>query len=181
MSDKIVYESEARSIDREQRANPRAATGRAAAPVGGERLTRRRRTQDVLAVPKPPPGMSYEWKRESIAGKPDNVNMMDARENHWAPVPAERHPELSSAGDSVIRRGDVILCQRPIYLTEEAQLEDIHLALEPVQKMEEVMFGTKPGEMTRNHPSVRKNSYVRQQYAPGEPITEAGDGLSAEP
>jgi hypothetical protein len=47
--------------------------------------------------------------------------------------------------------------------------------------MEEIMYGTKPGEMTRDHPSVRKNSYVRQQYAPGPPVHEDDGGMSAEP
>lgn len=183
MSNRIVYESDARGTRLDPRAAQTQAAARAAPPTG-PRLTRRRRTQDVLNVPKPPHGMSYEWKRETLAGMPDKVNMLNARENHWSPVPASRHPELAMDGDAVIRRGDVILCERPRYLTEEAELEDINEALGPVQKMEEVMFGTQPGQMTRDHPSVRNKSYVRQQYTPGEPIGEAGgeeSGLSAEP
>lgn len=185
VSDNTLYQSDARTTGRDTRANPRAGAqaSRAQTPTGGERLTRRRRTQDPFYVdPRViPQGMSYEWKRQSIFGQPDNEHWIGLRENHWKPVPAERHPELAVAGESVIKRGGTVLCERPKYLTEEAALEDIGEGLKPVQHMEEVMFGTKPGEMTRNHPSVRRISAVRQQYAPGEPVTEAGDGLSAEP
>ncbi len=123
--------------------------------------------------------MSYEWKRESVHGQPDNEHQINMRENHWKPVPADRHPGLAIEGDSVIRRGGTILMERPKYLTEEAQMEELQDALGPVQQMEEVMYGSKPGTLTRDHPSVRKVSKVQQQWAPADPGGE--DGLSAEP
>ena len=57
-------------------------------------------------------------------------------------------------------------------------MEDLTEALKPVQQMEEIMYGNKPGEMTRDHPSVRKIAAVRQQWSPGDPIPE---GQSSDP
>lgn len=158
---------------------------RAPAPTTGERLTRRRRTTDPFYIDPRliKPGWSYEWKRESVHGQPSTEHMINMRENHWKPVPADRHPQLAAAGETVIRRGGTVLMERPKYLTEEAQMEDIQAALNPVQQLEEVMFGTKQGEMTRDHPSVRRIAAVNRQYAPGDPggAAEPTGGLSAEP
>lgn len=179
MSDDNEYRSAA--LERPMRPDPRGVTARVAPPTTGPRLTRRRRTANPLEYDPRivPAGMSYEWKRETLLGKPEVEHQIGLRENHWRAVPASRHPHLAQAGEEIIRRRDLVLMERPKYLTEEAQMEDLQEAMAPIQSMEEVMFGTKPGEMTRNHPSVRKNAYVRQQYSPGEPIGE--DGMSTEP
>lgn len=185
MSEQTPYETEARAINREPRAQARPGAMRADAPTAGPRLTRRRRTTDPFFIDPNviPKGWSYEWKRESVHGQPDSEHMINIRENHWKPVPAEHHPELAAAGESVIRRGGTVLMMRPKYLTDEAQMEDIKLAMEPVQHMEQVMFGTAPDQMPRDHPSVRRIAAVRQQYAPGDPggAAEPEGGLSAEP
>lgn len=187
MPENPMYESDAQAQPRDPRAEARETATRIAAPTSGERLHRRRRTSDPLYIDKRiiPKGFSYEWKRVEQAGKPDSVHKMEMRENHWKEVPASRHPELATAGDSIIRRGDVVLYERPKYLTDEAQMDDISEALQPVQQMEGLMFGSKPGEMTRDHPSVRKIASVRQQYAPGDPVNEGGagegGGLSSDP
>ena len=150
-------------IEPQGEAAPREATP----ATSGARLTRRRRTADPFSFDQRiiPAGFSYEWKRESVFGEPDTTHMIEMRENHWKPVPASRHPELAMMGDTVIRRGGTVLCERP----------------KPVQQMEEVMYGTKPGELTRDHPSVRRIAGVRQQWSPGEPVNESGEGLSSEP
>ncbi len=173
------YESEAKAVQRDPRAAARTAPARQAAPpTTGERLVRRRRTADPFAFDQRiiPHGVSYEWKRESVFGEQDVPHKIEMRENHWRAVPASRHPELAVGDDSVIRRGGTVLCERPKYLTEEAQMEDIGEALKPIQGLEQIMYGTKPGELTRDHPSVRKVSSVRQQWAPGPPVEEAGGG-----
>lgn len=186
MSDQnILHDREPRAIDREPRPDPRGAALRAPAPTSGQRLTRRRRTADPFHIDPSiiPKGWSYEWKRASVHGQPDNEHMINLRENHWTPVPAERHPSLAAAGDSTIRRQGSMLMERPKYLTDEAQMEDMQAAMAPVQKMEEVMFGTPANQLPRDHPSVRKIAGVRQTWAPGEgPGGEDGTtGLSAEP
>lgn len=180
MPERIVYESDARAVERDPRAQPREASVRTAeAPASAERLTRRRRVEDPLYFDQRivPPGMSYEWKRQEVLGRPDKAHWIGLRENHWSPVPAARHRDLAVGDENEIRRGDVILCERPKYLTDEAKMEDMTEALKPVQGLDEIMYGTKPDQMTRDHPSVRRASFVKRTFAPGDPE----DGLSSEP
>ncbi len=184
MSDTTQYHSDAQATPRAPRAPAREVPPRtAAAPTAGVRLQRRRRVIDSLYVDPRiiPASMSYEWKLESVFGQPWTAHTIAMRENHWKPVPASRHPELAIAGDATIRRDGSILCERPKYLTEEAQMEDLQAALRPVEKLEAIMFGDRPNEFTRNHPSVRKVSGVRQQWAPGPPVDESGGGMAGEP
>ena len=184
MSDNIIYESDAQAVARDPRAAPRNVSPRQVAPpTSGERLTRRRRTSDPLHFDPRivPPGFSYEWKCDDVMGQPNTTHMIELRENHWKVVPASRHPELAYHGATEIRRPGLVLMERPKYLTEEAQMEELNEALRPVQQMEQIMYGTKPGEMTRDHPSVRKLPGVRQQWSPGDPINEGTGGLSGGP
>ena len=172
-----AFESEAKGSSRPPRATAREASARQALPpTSGPRLYRRRRSSDPMAFDKRiiPEGMSYEWKRETIYGQADSAHQIDLRENHWRPVPAARHPELAPAGETCIRRGGSILMERPAYLTDEARMEDIMAGREPVERQEQLMYGTQPGQMTRDHPSVRRASYINRQYSPGEPIVEDG-------
>ncbi len=181
MADATQYESEARGAARPARAAAREAGMRQAPPpTTGPRLHRRRRTIDPFYIDPGtiPKGFSYEWKAESIFGQPNTFHMTQLRENHWRPVPAARHPELAGPGDTVIRREGTVLCERPSYLTDEARLEDIHEGMRPVQQREELLYGERPGEMTRNHPSVRRSSFINQAYAPGDPPE---DGSFSEP
>ena len=174
-----TYQSQARGAARP--AQPRQAIPRQSMPPTNEpRLTRRRRTTNPLEFDQSiiPPGLSYEWKRESTFAQPDREHQIALRENHWTPVPADRHPELAPEGETVIRRGGELLMQRPKYLTEEAQMEDIQEALRPIAVTEEKLYGTPDGQFTRDHPSVRKVAGITQQWAPGSPIEES---LTSEP
>lgn len=71
-----------------------------------------------------PDGYCYEWKRVDIAGKEDHQHQVAMTENHWVAVPASRHPELMPSGyTGPIRINDMILMERPLYLTEQAIAE----------------------------------------------------------
>lgn len=176
-----LYESGTRAQPRtaSSAAGPRAAEPReAVVPTNGQRLHRRRRMNNPLDFPKEivPPGVSYELKADNVYGRPLNDHQRELRENHWTPVPASRHPELAIGGASTIRRGsDMVLMERPKYLTEEARLEEMHIALGAVQGLEEHIYGAPPGTMTRDHPSVRKSSKIQRDYAPG-PSAGGGEG-----
>lgn len=168
MSDDTVYQSEARATARPIRSLPRDVTARMAAPsTDGPRLQRRRHLVNIMEAPKPPPGFTYEWKAEAIYGEPQNEHVIDIRENHWKQVPASRHPEYAMAGDTLIRRKDTVLYERPTYLVDEARMEQIEDGMKPVLHQESIMYGDAPGQLTRDHPSVRRISKIQQQYAPG--------------
>lgn len=79
--------------------------------------------QSKLYVPKNkiPVGMTYSWVRESTLNEPDPDNMTDRMIRGWQPVPASRHPEMvppplpgyEGMEVTVIRRGGLILCEKP--------------------------------------------------------------------
>jgi hypothetical protein len=79
--------------------------------------------QSKLYVPphKIPAGMTYSWVRETTLNEPDPDNMTDRMVRGWQPVPAARHPEMvppplpghEGIEVQVIRRGGLMLCERP--------------------------------------------------------------------
>ena len=89
--------------------------------------------QSKLHIPsnKIPNGMNYAWVRESTLHEPDPDNMTDRMIKGWSPVPAERHSEMvppplpgyEGMEASVIRRGGLILCERPTREVEMARQE----------------------------------------------------------
>lgn len=79
---------------------------------------------------KIPDGQSYQWQRVSTYGKDDRPEQVRSARFHWRPVPAKRHPELAghAAGDEAVVIDGLMLCERPAYLTEEAQKREVKKA-----------------------------------------------------
>lgn len=101
----------------------------------GEVLSRTRvQVGDIFEIPPSaiPPGWSYQWNAVSVAGNSDilldQTHMM--YQNGWRPVPAERYAGTlvpkGSTGNIV--RGQQLLMERPLALTEEARAEDVRNA-----------------------------------------------------
>lgn len=105
----------------------------------GEELTRKRSDQiDPYDLPpgEIPTGWAYQWVVESVFGDPHVV--MDQRrtmhDNGWRPVPVERHPGRFTFDETgVIRRGGLILCERPMALQQEAQEESLQAANQQIK------------------------------------------------
>lgn len=72
---------------------------------------------------KIPPGMTYAWKRVSIAGQEDKENQILTEMNGWTPVPGNRHPELAgkTADERPIIRGGQMLVEQPKEWEEESR------------------------------------------------------------
>jgi len=72
-----------------------------------------------------PEGSSYEWKRWSNVGAQDPFYIASMRDQGWEPVDPKRHPNWVPPGynDPYILKGGMILMERPMELTEEAQRE----------------------------------------------------------
>lgn len=144
---------------------------------GGPRLQRKRnRTADKLYIdPRTiPRGMSYEWKRESCYGESDRYHIVEMMDNHWKPVPADRHPNLAKDGDSSghIKLKGLILMERPAYLTKEAQDEDYDIAMAEIDSNIKQAMRTPDGTMTRNHDSVKRSSRIKTDWSP---LTDLAD------
>lgn len=143
---------------REQvREEPVRELNRSAAP----RLSRsRKRSEDKYFVDQKivPRGVSYEWKRMSCYGQPDPDHINNLQDNHWTPVPQDRHPNL------VVKKDGMILMERPAYLTDEARQEDYDLAIGQVQSVRQNVSDTPQGQFDRNHPSARRATKVSSDY-----------------
>ena len=128
----------------------------------GERLTRRRkRTEDRLYVDPAiiPDGVSYEWKAKTIFGAENKQYMAALMENHWRPVPPDRHPGL------VTEIYGSILMERPAYLTMDARQEDFDVAMNEVIGVSQGLRDTPSGTMTRNHPSAQRATRVNREFS----------------
>lgn len=140
---------------------------RAAARSGPVRERKRKGGQllDKFRVDNIPPGTSYEWKRVTVAGKNDPSYDVMMREQGWEPVDSERHPELVAEGHkgAIIRDG-LMLMERPIELTREAQAEDRAAARDAVSVKKQQLGETPTGTLTRDHPSVHKIAGVNTSY-----------------
>src|SRR5688572_10769992 len=110
--------------------------GRAVAyDCDGNPLSRRRdNTMDQFDVPASlkEPGWDYQWCVKSVMGQDQIAAQLRDLENGWRPINADR-PEFAGrfmpeGYKGPIERDGLILCERPMSLTEEARREDRHNA-----------------------------------------------------
>lgn len=125
----------------------------------------RKRSEDRLYVdPKIiPAGISYEWKRESFYGKSDKIHINELMDNHWKPVPKDRHPGL------ITERDGLILMERPAYLTDEATEENFNEAMGREAGQRQEIRQTPAGQFTREHPSASQLHGVKVSYGNAVP------------
>lgn len=137
----------------------------------GKILSRKRgSTTDRFFVPQNiiPDGWSYEWKSETIAGAENTAHMMHCAENGWTPVMAEAHPGLFMPNDykGPIRRDGMILCERPIELTQEARQEESEAARQLTRAQKEQLGLAMPEGFTNTHKAIRPR--INQEYEPAD-------------
>jgi hypothetical protein len=118
--------------------------------------------QSKLYVPKSkiPPGMTYSWVRESTLNEPDPDNMTDRMIRGWQPVPASRHPEMvppplpgyEGMEVTVVRRGGLILCEKP---EEDVQQARRDRDLENIEMLQDIAW---TGQEDPNLPRIDESS-----------------------
>lgn len=84
-----------------------------------------------IDAPPPLPNMDQRWVRIDMKGKADDQNRIGKHGEGWRPrtlssIPTgERHKYPATTetnyGDGVIRKGDLILCHRPMSLSQQAK------------------------------------------------------------
>lgn len=108
---------------------------------------------DASAIPQ---GMSYEWKTVSVFGKENPSYNVMLRDQGWEPVNSDRHPDMVSEGyNGPIIRDGLMLMERPIELTLEAQAEDRAAARQVVQTKKQQMGEAPAGTLPREAPNLR--------------------------
>lgn len=110
-----------------------------------------------------PAGSSYEWKTVTVYGKSDPSYNVMMREQGWEPVDGSRHPNMVAEDHKgpIIRDG-MMLMERPIELTLEAQAEDRDNAMQMVQIKKQQLGETPEGTLPREAPNLR--NYNRTTY-----------------
>lgn len=100
-------------------------------------------------------GMTAEWKRHEVAGKPDDYYQADIRANHWQPVLAEDEPTLAPYGQTQgpIRKGANTLMKRQTYLCEDAEAETRSMTARRLQQNAKRVRDAPPGTFERTHPN----------------------------
>lgn len=89
-----------------------------------------------LAPEAKAPGFAYQWFRVSIAGRPDES--VAYRTRGWSPVQRADMPDEPSNDDSVIRRKDLQLYQRPKAEADAAAMALVKDALAAHRKVDEL-------------------------------------------
>lgn len=112
-----------------------------------------------------PDGWSYEWKTFTVLGKENPSYQVSLAGKGWEAVPRTRHPELMPAnhrGETIEREG-MILMERPLEITQEAQNRDKRAAREQVRSKEQQLNGAPSGQFARDaHPQTKAN--IKKSY-----------------
>ena len=145
-----------------------------AAPRTRTRMRRVSAMDDPFYIPveEIPEGSSYEWKRFSNVGQEDPFYIAQMRRQGWEPVDPKRHPTWVPPGYNLptIVKGGMILMERPIELTQEAQRETRQLAQQQMAEAEQRLGKTPNNTLTRDHAEVKPR--IEKQYMRPVPIED---------
>lgn len=116
---------------------------------------------DPFAVNKEniPPDVSVEWKRHTVTGAEDPFYLARMREQGWEPVDPRAHPDWAPLppgydAPNIIKDG-LILMERPMELTQEANDESRAAAKQQVREAEQRLGMTPNNQLTRDVEGVR--------------------------
>ena len=100
-----------------------------------------------------PEGWSYEWKARTILGAEDPAHQVALARKGWESVPASRHPELMPVGykGAEITRKGMVLMERPLELTREAEATALRRARSQMRDKEAQLTQAKGGEFDRTN------------------------------
>lgn len=162
--------------------------GRKAPPPGGPKVGKapihdpvRRRLSDAellakyeqgeegkFAIPPGivPVGMAYEWKAETVMGKPNITGMSRYQQRGWQFVPAERHPGLWTEPGSkgAIRLEGQVLMEIDAETYADLTRVDLLRARGAVRDLCAQLGSAPPGTGPREHERVRPS--VTRTYEP---------------
>ena len=148
--------------------DPRARAARRAAEIRGNIGSMDEGVDEFYIDPTDiPPGWSYEWKRHTVAGAEDPSYAVSLARKGWEPVPVDRLPHLmpASSKDQYVTRKGMILMERPLEITEEAQRAERRRAQLQVRQKEEQLNAAPQGQFERNNKDAPL-ARVKKGYSP---------------
>src|SRR4030095_8277920 len=124
-------EMEQRPVAREMARTPERHGRAVALDRDGKPLSRRRdNTEDQFHIPDElkETGWDYQWNVKSVTGEEQVSTQIRDMENGWRPIMSDRDGFagrfMPEGHKGAIERGGLVLCERPMVLTEEARRED---------------------------------------------------------
>jgi hypothetical protein len=148
--------------------DPRARAAKRAAELRGHLGSLDEGTDDFyIPAHYVPDGWSYEWKRKLTMGQEDPAYQVSIARKGWEPVPASRHPSMMPDGNKyqIIERKGMILMERPLEITEEAQRAERRRAQLQVRQKEEQLNAAPQGQFERNNKDAPL-ARVKKGYSP---------------
>ncbi len=106
-------------------------------------------------------GWDYQWNVKSVLGEEKMAAQIRDAENGWRPVPSDRagfQGRFMPPGyKGPIERDGLVLCERPMLLTEQARQEDRYNAnAQRMQNRERFGLPSVPDGFDDHHPSLGK-------------------------
>ena len=100
-------------------------------------------------------------------GQEDPAYQVSIARKGWEPVPASRHPSMMPDGNKyqIIERKGMILMERPLEITEEAQRAERRRAQLQVRQKEEQLNAAPQGQFERNNKDAPL-ARVKKGYSP---------------
>jgi hypothetical protein len=122
-----------------------------------------------------PDGWSYEWKRHTVLNQEDPSYQVQLAQTGWEPVPRYRHPEMmpeNYRGEAITKKG-MILMERPMEITDEANARELRKARSQVRQKEQQLNGQPAGPGSPFDPTNKGSPMVKitKSYEP-MPIPE---------
>lgn len=141
------------------------------------RTRSRHRSSDVdnpfyVPVDEIPEGLTYEWKRHAVVGQENAFYLAQMRRQGWEPVDPRNHPNWVPPGydrPDIIKEG-LILMERPVELTREAQEENREKSHQMVAEAEGRLGMAPKDTLSRQHPKL--NNRVVKEWGRSIPVEE---------
>lgn len=114
-----------------------------------------------------PQGWDYQWKRLTLLGKEDPAYQVHLARAGWEAVPTSRHPHFMPDGckDYAITRKGMLLMERPLELSEQAQRNEYTKARRQVRQKEEQLATAPQGQFDRDNKGAPLAN-VKRAYVP---------------
>ena len=166
----VAFDAPSRAPERPEMVtdDPRARAAKRAAELRGHLGSLDEGTDDFYIPPHYiPDAWSYEWKRKLTMGQEDPAYQVSIARKGWEPVPASRHPSMMPDGNKyqIIERKGMILMERPLEITEEAQRAERRRAQLQVRQKEEQLNAAPQGQFERNNKDAPL-ARVKKGYSP---------------
>lgn len=137
---------------------------------------------DSLHIPQEmiPEGTDLQWVTDSVLGQPAPQTRMGYEINGWQPVNGQMWNNrfdgmfLPKGHKGEINVGGLVLMERPMELTMEAQGEDKRAADFARHSHEASLRGgeLKGVSLDTQHPSAKAKTFVRREVVRGMPVPE---------